>query len=429
MTAARDDERRVAATRAARPVIALAILAYAALGIPEGGMGVAFPAIQQTFDLPLSRLGLMLLPLTVGYLTSALFQSRISTLVTLPRRLIICAGIAGAGALALAGAPVFAVLMAGMFLLGLAAGSTDTGLSAYASVHLEPRVLAYIHGGFGLGATLGPLAFTVILTAGLSWRLTFLGLAVVQVGLAIGWFRLRGRFIAARGEAVPMMAFEGDVGELGPTDLGEPAHTLPPPEGTRARVILPLNVACFFFYTGAEASTGLLVATLLVSRGVSESTAGLLTTAYWASLTAGRFITGFVGRRIGPAQALSGAMVGVVIGAALVAAGSGAVTAVGLIVLGFSFAPVFPSLVGLTPHRVGSARTDRAIGFQLAAASIGVTVVPAIISIVADRVGIAVIGPGLLLAALILAVMLVVSGIVAGDLRLPARAWPAGRVG
>ncbi len=422
---ARDHDRRVAATRAARPIIVVGILAYAALGIPEGGMGVAFPAIQQTFDLPLSRLGLMLLPLTVGYLVSALLQAQVAQRVALPRRLVACAGIACAGALALAGAPAFAVLMGGMFLLGLAAGSTDTGLSAYASVHLEPRVLAYIHGGFGLGATLGPLAFTVILTAGLSWRLTFVGLAVVQVGLALGWVALRRRFVSVKGEAVPMMAFEGDVGELGPPDLVEATHTLPPPVGTRARVILPLNVACFFFYTGAEASTGLLVATLLVSRGVAVTTAGLLTTAYWASLTAGRFITGFVGRRVGPAQALSASMVGVVIGAALVAAGSGAVTAVGLIVLGFSFAPVFPSLVGLTPHRVGSARTDRAIGLQLAAASIGVTAVPALISVLADHTSVATIAPGLFIAAAVLAAMLVVSGLVAGDLRTPARLSPA----
>lgn len=41
----------------------------------------------------------------------------------------------------------------------------------------------------------------------------------------------------------------------------------------------------FFLYTGTEASTGFLVATLLTWRGLDAATAGLYTTVYWASLT------------------------------------------------------------------------------------------------------------------------------------------------
>jgi fucose permease len=85
-----------------------------------------------------------------------------------------------------AGGPVFGVLLAGTLLLGASAGTVDATLNAYVSVHFEHRVLAFMHAGFGVGATIGPLGVTALLQAGADWRVAYALLAVVQLALGVG---------------------------------------------------------------------------------------------------------------------------------------------------------------------------------------------------------------------------------------------------
>jgi fucose permease len=180
--------------------------------------------------------------------------------------------------------------------------------------------------------------------------------------------------------------------------------------------MLPLSVAMFFLYTGTEAATGFLAATLLVSRGVSTATAGVLTSIYWGALTVGRFATGAVARILPPARAVLIGVIGALVGMVLFVAGGGLVATVGLVLLGLSLAPIFPSQVALTPARVGTPRATRAIGLQLAAASLGVTAIPWLISTVAEGHGVELIGPGLVVAATALLGGHLVTATMAGEL-------------
>jgi len=430
MGAARTSTRS-GAGGSARLVVLASVVAFVGLGFPEGAIGITFPAITKSFGVALSALGLLLYPYTGGYMTATIAHGRLSGRVRIAYVLLGAAACACVGALAFATGPAFAVLMIGSYLLGVSAGAIDASLNSYVSVHLEHRVLAFMHGGFGLGATLGPLAVVAILNAGWSWRVAYAALAMWHIGLGVTWFALRGRFVVDPAidreigehdeEPTRVVGFEGDVAATATaaTPARHPRH----PRGA----VGWLNVMMFFLYTGAEGSTGFLVATLLIDRGVSTDAAGALTTAYWFSLTIGRFATGAIGPRLSPSSALLIGSAGVVVGANLVALGGTALAAPGLVVLGLSLAPFFPSLVALTPARVGADRAASAIGVQLAAASLGVATVPSLITLLADRTSRAAIAPGLFVAALCLAVGHLVTAGVAGDLRRsdvppPARA-------
>jgi fucose permease len=419
------------AGRGAAPLVLASVAAFIGLGIAEGALGITFPVIRETFDVPLSALGLLLTPYTGGYLTATLVYSRLAGQVRIGRILIGAAACAFVGAALFAAGSAFAILMVGSFVLGTSAGSIDASLNSYASVHLPHRVLGFMHGGFGLGAALGPVAVVAILNAGWSWRVAYGALAAWHIGLGITWFLLQARFtdpatvdgsasadrddvrtVASDDVAHTMVVgFEGDVAELAPLPVIGPDDARPRPG------VVPLNIAMFFLYTGSEASTGLLIATLLVERGLSTETAGALTTAFWLSLTAGRFGTGAIGPRLSPTRALLIGSTGIVAGGVLVAFGGTTLAIPGLIVLGVCLGPFFPALVALTPARVGTRQAGRSIGLQLAAASIGVATVPSFISLIADHVGRAVIGPSLLAVALLLAAGHLVTGAAAGDLR------------
>jgi fucose permease len=407
------------ADRGTTPVVFAAVTAFVGLGIAEGALGITFPVIRETFDVPLSALGLLLTPYTAGYLTATLAYSRMAGRVRIGPILMGAAACAFVGAALFAAGPVFAILMVGSFVLGTSAGSIDASLNSYVSVHLPHRVLGFMHGGFGLGAALGPVAVVAILNAGWSWRVAYGALAVWHVGLGTTWFLLQGRFVrpAAAGAAVETPAtmavgFEGDVAELAPSSLVTTAGAVGPRRG-----VVSLNILMFFLYTGSEASTGLLIATLLVERGMSTETAGALTTAFWLSLTAGRFGTGAIGPRLSATSALLMGSIGIVAGGLLVAFGGTTLAIPGLVVLGVCLGPFFPALVALTPARVGAQRAGRSIGLQLAAASVGVATVPSLISLIADHAGRAVIGPSLLVVAVLLAAGHILTGAAAGDLR------------
>src|SRR5436309_15397039 len=59
--------------------LALASLGFISLGLPEGLLGVAWPSIRASFDLPLDALGLLLGTFASGYFVSSALSGRLLT--------------------------------------------------------------------------------------------------------------------------------------------------------------------------------------------------------------------------------------------------------------------------------------------------------------------------------------------------------------
>jgi hypothetical protein len=74
---------------------------------------------------------------------------------------------------------------------------------------------------------------------------------------------------------------------------------------------------------------------------------------------------------------------------------------IGLAMMGFFLAPVFPLLIGETPRRIGTHRANHLIGFQIAAANIGAVTLVAAVGGAVEGVGLEVV-PWALLGTLIL---------------------------
>jgi fucose permease len=71
----------------------------------------------------------------------------------------------------------------------------------------------------------------------------------------------------------------------------------------------------------------------------------------------------------------------------------------GLALMGFSLAPVFPSLIATTPERLGLTHTANGVGFQVAGAALGGAAVPSLFGLLADTAGVEWLGPYLFVAA------------------------------
>jgi fucose permease len=124
---------------------------------------------------------------------------------------------------------------------------------------------------------------------------------------------------------------------------------------------------------------------------------------YWGGLTAGRLVFGFLVGSAPLHELLRASIVGIVLGAGLVALDLGALaTSVGLALLGLACGPIFPSLIATTPERLGEGHTANGVGFQIAGAALGQSLLPAGVGVLASRLGLEILGPALLAASLAL---------------------------
>ena len=213
------------------------------------------------------------------------------------------------------------VMVVGTVLFGVGFGALDTALNAHAARHFGARDINWMHASYGLGATLGPLVVTALLSAGRSWRQTYGVMALVLAALS-GVLAL-----ARRGWRAPARA---------------PARD---PESPPVRPASAAGALAFTAVeTGIESGAGIWGYLFLTGgRGLPAAAAGVAVSAYWAMMCAGRVVLGPVAERLGPSRVLAVAVAGVPLGAALMAVpGPGALAVAGLMLLGLAAAPVFP---------------------------------------------------------------------------------------
>jgi fucose permease len=366
-------------------MLALAYASFVALGMVNSLTGVAWPSMRGAFGLPLDALGVFLVANTAGYMLASAVSGRLLAALNTGTLLAGCCGLAGLALLGIAGAPAWAVAVAFGFVAGLSGGALDGGMNAYAAASFSPRAMNWLHACFGIGATLGPAIMTATVTGGPGWRAGYVIVAVAQLALAAG-FGLSRRLWER-----PALA----------------AGALPPAEGAplAATLRLPLawlGVGLFFAYTGIEIATGNWVYSLLTeSRGVSAALAGAWVSLFWASLTVGRILFGFVVQRVAPTTLLRWCMGGAVISGLLIWVNLAPwLTFAGIALMGLALAPQFPLLISATPGYLGPRHASNGVGFEVAAASLGGALLPSLIGVLARARGLEVIGPFLFVAAL-----------------------------
>lgn len=364
------------------PLLALAYLAFIGLGLPDPMPGTLWPEIGPAYGLPNAALGLALAGVAAGYVAAGLLAGRFiawlgigGVLAASLAATAIAAGIQGL-------APPWAVFVALAVLAGLGGGAVDAALNAFAAARFAPRHLNWMHGCWGLGATLGPAAATALLAAGFGWQTGYAAVTAVLVALTACFVLTRRRWDAAA--------------------------PLPPSARVTAFSVLRnrtarLQMLLFFVYTGLEAGAGQWAATVLAARGANPAEGAAAATLFWGSLAFGRIALGFVIDRLGADRMLRIAAPAAAAGAVLFLLGLGAPA---LALLGFALAPIYPTLMARTPARLGAAAAVHAVGFQVSAAMTGVAILPAAMGAAADLFGAGAVPTMLAGLALILAILM-----------------------
>jgi fucose permease len=366
------EPKRANGPRAADSTVYIAFLGFVVLGLPEGLLGLAWPSMRDTFELPLGAIGAYLLAGTLGFLATSFYSGAVIDRFGAGRTLLVSFSVRGAMFFLIFAAPSWAVIVALSFIIGLATGFIDAGLNGYVARYRSRRLLNWLHACFGLGATLSPVILTGLFEAGLSWRYGYLTISIIHITLACVFV-----FTLASWKRIAAVPQEG-------SDAAVPSASVL--QSLRLPIVW-VGIAIFAVYAGLEVTTGQWAYSLLTeARNITPSTAGLWVSMYWGSFTIGRFAFGVVGDRWPATRLLRGTMAAMLAGALLFWWNPASIASfAGLAILGFALAPVFPILISTTPDRLDERHTSNTIGFQVGAAGIGIAVLPWLGGLLAER--------------------------------------------
>lgn len=379
----------------------IAFLAFIALGLPDGILGVAWPSMRLDFAVSLDALGILLSAAVAGYALSSfscgllLKRMRIGTLLAASTWLT-AASLAGYASI-----PSFPALLSAAFLAGLGGGAVDAAINTYAAVRFRARSLNWLHASYSLGGLLGPVAMSGVIALGGPWRWGYALAAVAQALLGAVFLYTRRSWDAPLSETA-LPASNPAVAPVQSRAASSYRETL-------SRGTVWLGILAFLAYTGLEFSVAQWGFTLLTrGRGLMAGKAALWISVYWGAFLGGRILAGLTPLGGRSRLLLRVCPLGMLAGAGLVASGgSGPVTLAGLAVLGLAFAPVYPAMVSITPARLGPRDAANAMGFQVAAATLGVALIPGLMGIAAERLGSEAIGWGWIGTAALVQTMLV----------------------
>jgi fucose permease len=330
----------------ARAVTVAGFAVFVLLGVVIASYGPSIPHITHLFHLTASVAGLIVTANFMGEVIGLLAMGLTHARWRLGRRLVVGTTLFGAGLLAAAAAPTWPLLLLAVFVLGIGAGGLVILINLFYATRFgrrSPAMLSLVNTAYGTGTFIGPAV--VALTGGYSIVFGVVGAGVLACAAFLG-------------RAEDEMA----------------ARELAPPPLSRRTLGLVLAFALLLFlYEGLEAGVGTWEATNLLSFGSSTQFAAAATSLFWGAFTVGRVLTAPLAVRWSPQRLLVPAC----IISAVLLLGVRAQIAPPLLfaLVGLCAAPIFPVVVSWMTRVIPNATTLTT--YAILGAVIGSALVPA----------------------------------------------------
>ncbi len=351
--------------------ILVGFLAFVGLGLSAGLLGVAWPFMQQDFNLALDAVNALLVVQTITYTLASFLIGRIMARFG--------SGMSLVGGMLVMMLCLFGISLSSTWVLvvvfglvsGFGSGVVDAGLNMYLTAYHSARAMNWLHASFGVGITLGPLIMTYC-ALNLKWQMGYAitgGVLIIILALLIvtrHLWRNEG-FQSAENQPVRRASFSQSL-------------RLP---------VLWFSMITFLAYVGLEIGIGQWAYTLFTqSRGIAPEDAGPWVSIYWGVFTGGRIFFGFIANRFDSTLLLRWCLLAVVIGAFMFAWNAlPIIGSLGLIITGFAEAPIFPMLMTTTPQRVGVEHAENGVSLQMSFVGVGSAILPGLIGTIGKNFG------------------------------------------
>lgn len=286
--------------------------------------------------------------------------------------------------------PPYPVLIAIFILAGLGNGVIDASWNAWIGAMADSsKLMGLLHAFYGLGAALAPLTATMLFTKrGWQWYEFYYIMALAG---AVESATSVAAFWTASGTA--------HVESTEPGDNDERPQTGAQNSPTVQALGLPstwIISAFLFVYVGVEVTVGGWLLTFLIDlRHTAPFAAGIVNFAYWAGLTSGRVILGFLTPYLKQQKTAVTAYLVACIAMQLVfcTVNNFVTSAIAVTFLGFFLGPLFPEAVIAQTKILPKHLHVAAVGFACALGSAGGCTFPFITGAIAKSQGIQILQP------------------------------------
>lgn len=340
--------------------------AFISLGLPDSMLGASWPVMRVEFSADESLAGVFNAAISVCTVISSLLSSRLT------RRFGTGPVIACSVTLTAAGLFI-ASFIGNVYLyfavavpLGLGAGAIDTILNDYVARNYRAIHMNWLHCCWGVGAMAGTMIVSSFVKSGAGWRYGFLTVGIVQAVLAAVMFLSLPLWKKASFKVRSDLIADGGASAKSATN-GAKSPAVPLRKALAVRGVA-LGAAAFFFYCSIESIVGLWGSSYLVNvRGIDPAAAAMWISAYYGGMIGGRFLNGILSLRLKDMWLVRGGFFIIAAGIILLLCPlptAGVIA--GILLIGIGCAPIYPSLMHLTPMRFGAELSATVVSFQTA---------------------------------------------------------------
>lgn len=362
-------------------LLVIIYLAFISLGLPDSLLGAAWPVMQSDLGAPLETAGFLFMTIAGGTIISSLFSGKLLKRFGTGKVTFVSVLMTAGALLGFHFAPSVVWLVICAIPLGLGAGAVDAGLNDYVAINYKAHHMSWLHCFWGVGATLGPIIMAQFMMGENSWRSGYFVISGIQFALVIILlFTLPLWNIVTKNSNITI---KEETTESNGVINDEEEKDLKPLQIKGVKLAL----ASFLFYCGVEATMGLWGSSFLVNvKGLSAATAAGWVSLYYAGITVGRFITGFITFKLSNRTLIRVGQIIALIGAIILFLPLPSIfSLVGFIIVGFGLAPIFPCMLHETPTRFGKRHSQTIMGYQMAVAYTGTTFMPPLIGFIASH--------------------------------------------
>lgn len=370
-------------------ILAVIYVCFISLGLPDSLLGSAWPTIYKDLDVPFSFAGIISALICLCTIISSLFSDKLTKKFS--SGTVTCVSIL-LTATALIGFSIsteFWMLILFAIPYGLGAGGVDAALNNYVALNYESKHMSWLHAMWGVGATISPYIMGYALTNGSGWNQGYLIVSIIQFTICLFVFFTLPKWKKNKKEE-----------EKNETNKSLKLIEVMKIPGAISSIIM------FFAYCALEQSSMLWASSYLVqNNNIKEEVAAILASMFAIGITLGRFINGFLTLKLSDKKLIKLGLFIIVIGVALMFIPLNLTTIIGFILIGLGCAPIYPSIIRLTPELFGEENSQAMIGVQMACAYLGVLLMPPLFGVLADNFTISLLPIYLLIILIVMIVM------------------------
>ena len=370
-------------------ILAVIYICFISLGLPDSLLGSAWPTIYKDLDVPFSFAGIISALICMCTIISSLLSDKLTKKFS--SGTVTCVSIL-LTATALIGFSIsteFWMLILFAIPYGLGAGGVDAALNNYVALNYESKHMSWLHAMWGVGATISPYIMGYALTNGAGWNQGYLIVSIIQFTICLFVF-------------YTLPKWKGNKKE---EEKNETKKSLKLIEVMKIPGAIS-SVIMFFAYCALEQSAMLWASSYLVqNNNIKEEVAAILASMFAIGITLGRFINGFLTLKLSDKKLIKLGLFIVVIGVVLMFIPLNLTTIIGFILIGLGCAPIYPSIIRLTPELFGEENSQAMIGVQMACAYLGVLLMPPLFGVLADNFTISLLPIYLLIILILMIVM------------------------